>query len=433
MMSPWEEFQWNKPWSQNNRLDRSGIERDENQLELLEILSVPQIGTVQPSVPRNDNRIDVLVGKVLPGDGPKAAGAPGVVKAAPSPVNHGRARTNAAGPSGVVPGTVNADNVESIAGWSAKRNIFDVGVSEADDLHRLEESIHRLKNAAATPMPRTAPFPPVLGLAPLGAHEDDSPLLDPDTLFRPRALRRVNAFTAEVAKILLASAIAAPTTYFVASWLRFPDAPSDPAAVFSVARSSDPAVVTAVQRAGLTPAPQASGFQTSAPAAAAPKAAAPQQAASGAVRNSGKAVKTRPTDAYATGGHAEEMIVAMAEPPKASPEPPIAAPAEAASAQPTPALLPVKPALGPDEIAMMVERGRALFDVGDIAAARLFFRRAADAGDSQAAIAMGSTYDPEVLARRSTRGIHGNAEEAQQWYKKAKDMGQHVEMLAQRR
>jgi hypothetical protein len=46
---------------------------------------------------------------------------------------------------------------------------------------------------------------------------------------------------------------------------------------------------------------------------------------------------------------------------------------------------------------------------------------------------LGSTYDPEVLAQRFIRGIQGNAEEAQRWYEKAKDMGQHVEMLAQRR
>ncbi|MBO0753805.1 MAG: hypothetical protein J2P53_16925, partial [Bradyrhizobiaceae bacterium] len=84
------------------------------------------------------------------------------------------------------------------------------------------------------------------------------------------------------------------------------------------------------------------------------------------------------------------------------------------------------------EIAMLIERGRALFETGDVAAARLCFRRAANAGDAAAAIAMGSTYDPDVLAQRFIRGIEANAEEAQKWYDKAREISQHVEMLAQR-
>jgi TPR repeat protein len=86
----------------------------------------------------------------------------------------------------------------------------------------------------------------------------------------------------------------------------------------------------------------------------------------------------------------------------------------------------------PQEIAMMIERGRVLFEAGDVAAARLFFRRAANAGDPAAAIAMGATYDPEILAQRFIRGIEANADEAQKWYDKAREISQHVEMLAQR-
>jgi hypothetical protein len=306
---------------------------------------------------------------------------------------------------------MDADHAQTVGSSSATRDILDVGVSQ--DLRRIEESI--CWPMSATPKPRIALLPPVLGLAPLGAHEGDSLLLDPDTLFPPRAPRRVNAFAIEAAKILLVSAITAPTTYFIGSWLQSANAPSDPAAVTAVAAA--PAVAT--------PAPQASVLQTSATDAAAPKAAASQQApVSSAVRDSGKAAKPPPLERAAgppaTGSHVGDVIVAMAESP---------ASAEAAPARPTP----VKPTLGPDEIAMMVERGRAFFDDGDVAAARTFFRRAANAGDSQAAIDMGSTYDPEVLAQRFTRGIRGDAEEAQRWYDKAKDMGQRVKMLAQRR
>jgi hypothetical protein len=338
---------------------------------------------------------------------------------------------------------LNADYAETIADSFAKRDILDIDESDADELRRLDESIHRLMNTDATPMPRVAPPAPVLGLAPLGAHEDDSPLLDPDTLFPPRAPRRANPFASEAAKILLVSAITAPATYFVASWLQFPDAPSDPAAIFAIARPSGPPAVTAasMELAASTPAPLASMLQTSAPNAGALKAAAFQQApVSNAVRDSGEAAKTPPSkpaaEPHVIGSQAGEVIVvAMAEPLKAAPESPVAAtpPPEAASARPTPVLVPVKPTLGPDEIAMMVERSRAFFDAGDVASARVFFRRAANAGDSQAAVAMGSTYDPEVLAERFIRGMQGNAEEARRWYDMAKGMAQHVEMLAQRR
>jgi TPR repeat protein len=87
----------------------------------------------------------------------------------------------------------------------------------------------------------------------------------------------------------------------------------------------------------------------------------------------------------------------------------------------------------PEEIALMIERGRTLFDSGDLAAARLFFRRAANGGDAGAAIAMGATYDPEVLSQRFIRGIEADAREAQKWYDKARALGgTRIEMLAHR-
>jgi TPR repeat protein len=75
------------------------------------------------------------------------------------------------------------------------------------------------------------------------------------------------------------------------------------------------------------------------------------------------------------------------------------------------------------EVAMMIERGRVLFESGDVAAARLFFRRAANAGDASAAWAMGATYDPDVLTQRFIRGIEADPAEAQKWYERAREMG----------
>ena len=86
---------------------------------------------------------------------------------------------------------------------------------------------------------------------------------------------------------------------------------------------------------------------------------------------------------------------------------------------------------------MLVERGRAFFEAGDLAAARLLFRRAANAGDAAAALAMGATYDPVVLADRLVRGLGADAEQARSWYEKARELGspegpRRLEMLAHR-
>ena len=77
----------------------------------------------------------------------------------------------------------------------------------------------------------------------------------------------------------------------------------------------------------------------------------------------------------------------------------------------------------PQEAAKLVERGNALFDSGDIAAARLFFRRAADAGDPAAASALATTYDSDVLAKRMLR-YAANPDEAQRWYARARELGE---------
>jgi TPR repeat protein len=97
----------------------------------------------------------------------------------------------------------------------------------------------------------------------------------------------------------------------------------------------------------------------------------------------------------------------------------------------------MKPALSASDIALLVQRGRVLFDAGDLAAARLFFRRAANAGDASAALAMGATYDPDVLSKRFIRGIEADAQEARIWYERARELGSpegphRIEMLAHR-
>jgi TPR repeat protein len=71
-----------------------------------------------------------------------------------------------------------------------------------------------------------------------------------------------------------------------------------------------------------------------------------------------------------------------------------------------------------------VARGDAFLDTGDIASARLFFERAADAGDGRAAMRMAVTYDAAFLDRAGLRGVRGNPERTAFWYRRARELGE---------
>jgi hypothetical protein len=72
------------------------------------------------------------------------------------------------------------------------------------------------------------------------------------------------------------------------------------------------------------------------------------------------------------------------------------------------------------EIDQMVKKGAELMANGDVAAARLMYQRAAEAGEAGAAFALAETYDPLVLAKG---GIAPDVGMAQTWYVKARDLG----------
>ncbi len=75
--------------------------------------------------------------------------------------------------------------------------------------------------------------------------------------------------------------------------------------------------------------------------------------------------------------------------------------------------------------------------VGDIASARLLLRRAAEAGDYRAALALGATYDPVALEKLGVRGALADVAMARMWYDRARELGapdaqSRIEMLANR-
>ena len=96
---------------------------------------------------------------------------------------------------------------------------------------------------------------------------------------------------------------------------------------------------------------------------------------------------------------------------------------EIAVTTPVAPLPPASEPLSHAELAMLVQRGEQFLAAGDIAAARGFFERAADAGDAQAACGLGKTFDPAYLWQIGVRGLSGNRALAISWYRKAKGAG----------
>jgi hypothetical protein len=121
--------------------------------------------------------------------------------------------------------------------------------------------------------------------------------------------------------------------------------------------------------------------------------------------------------------------------------PPAAAPVAAPPSAPAPE--PVIPGdairrLDSNEIASSLKRADDLIASGDLAAARLVLRRAANAGDARAAMTLAGTYDPAILAKLGVHGFVPDVAMARAWYEKAKKFGSaeapgRLELLASKR
>jgi hypothetical protein len=97
---------------------------------------------------------------------------------------------------------------------------------------------------------------------------------------------------------------------------------------------------------------------------------------------------------------------------------------------------PVQDQFDQEKVTLLLNRGKNLIASGDLAAARIVLRRAVDANNAEAALALAATYDPFVLRELKVYGFTPDAAMARVWYEKATDLGsptaaRRLEMLTQ--
>ena len=259
------------------------------------------------------------------------------------------------------------------------------------DLERLEASLRWLqRQETAMRLPRATASPPVSGGT--GRHHDsEMPVdslraprsLEPERLAPPIVLRSQRDNLRWPLGIVVASIFAAPIAYYfsVGSWVPPPE-------LAPPIESLDQAIV----------APPLKGAQTSRPSSAHqdPERSVPVE------------MSAERTGISQTARSSESETVAM---PQGGTGTQAASPGE------------VNRALDPEEIKLLTSQGEQFAAAGDLVTARILLQRAAEAGDAAAAMALGATYDPNVLAKRGVVGINADVEKARSWYQKAERFG----------
>jgi len=124
-----------------------------------------------------------------------------------------------------------------------------------------------------------------------------------------------------------------------------------------------------------------------------------------------------------------EPTAAPASAETAPPADPTAAPASAETGrQAVPAAVTADKARAPlplpaEQITALLTRGDAFVRTRDIASARLFYERAADAGNGRAALRMGESFDRAFLDSIGIYRMIGDRQLALSWYRRARDLG----------
>jgi hypothetical protein len=269
---------------------------------------------------------------------------------------------------------------------------------DRSDLRRLEATLRSIeREEAAMRIPRAAQLAPVLGLAcadivsrPDGDEGSNFRLprsLEPERMAPPPSRSQSRRLRASLI-LLLVGMLGAPSGYYL--WTAYPSSSSQPVRgpqTASVALKGDGPPSAAVQRE-------------------LPRTTA--QDDDRAILIQREESSERPESLQLPSAY-ESEAVAMLEP---------SAPRE--QAMPSGKASRV---LDPDERELLMKQGQQLIAAGDVATARTVLQRAADAGEADAAMALGGTYDPNVLARLGVLGVSGELEKARSWYQRAETLG----------
>ena len=76
-----------------------------------------------------------------------------------------------------------------------------------------------------------------------------------------------------------------------------------------------------------------------------------------------------------------------------------------------------------ERVADLMAHGQKMVDVGYFPGARAYFKRAAEAGSAEAALALGATFDPTFVAKIGARGLEPEPAQARAWYERARALG----------
>jgi Bacterial SH3 domain len=76
-----------------------------------------------------------------------------------------------------------------------------------------------------------------------------------------------------------------------------------------------------------------------------------------------------------------------------------------------------------DRIDGLIKHGQKMVEVGYLAGARAYFKRAVEGGSGEAAVLLGATYDPTFIDKMGAQGIKPDLNEARSWYERAKQLG----------
>jgi hypothetical protein len=221
-----------------------------------------------------------------------------------------------------------------------------------------------------------------------------------------------------VTGVVAATAVAAAVGFFAVDATRsvFVNAKASLASVAPSLGGAPPDAAPPAPRVVQTAAPE--------PRIAAPEAQAVYRGrpaeASTAPPVAAAAVGSKPVEmAYATTPSREDISAAYQSALKGGQ---VAAVAPTAPSPPQPAA-PAARRMDPDEVAGLLKRAKSMLAIGDIASARLLLERAADAQEAEAALMLGTTYDPLVVGNRDMRSITPDPAMARQWYQKAAALG----------